>query len=138
MGGSVGKPHRERGPVPASALASFVLQLIEVATLDDASQGRVLKLFRFFRATWLALAAVSIIRAVIFGAAVAGAATLLGLHPYVAIGVGTAGSAVMLVRDAIRAGRCALALLRALADLDQCDHLFTGPSESADHDQSAA
>jgi len=103
--------------VPASPLANFLLQVIRDATVDDASQGRVLRFWRFVRATWLAFAAVAIGGAVIVGAAVAGGAALCGVHSHVALGLGACGSATFLITATFRTGRCILMLVRALSDV---------------------
>jgi hypothetical protein len=108
--------------VIASPLAMFLLQVSRDATVDDASQGRVLKFWRFVRATWLAFAAVTIVGAVIFGTAVAGGAVLIGLHPHMALGLGVGGSATFLITATFRAGRCILLLVRALSDVGQQPH----------------
>jgi hypothetical protein len=123
---------------PASPLATFLLQVIRAATVDDESQGRVLKLFRFVRATWLAFAAVVIVGAVVLGVAVAGAARVLGLHPQVALGLGAGGSALFLIAAVFRIGRCILFLLRKLSGTGQRGASLSGPAGPADQHRPAA
>jgi hypothetical protein len=123
---------------PASPLATFLLQVIRAATVDDESQGRVLKLFRFVRATWLAFAAVVIVGAVVLGVAVAGTARVLGLHPQVALGLGASGSALFLIAAVFRIGRCISFLLRKLSGTGQRGASLSGPAGPADQHRPAA
>ena len=102
--------------VRASPLAAFLLEVIRDATADDDSQGRVLRFWRFVRATGLVFAGVAIGGAIVVGAAVAGGAALTGIRPHVALGLGACGGATFLLAATFRAGRCILALARALSD----------------------
>lgn len=103
--------------VAGSPLATFLLLLIRDATVDDVSQGRVLKFWKFVRGTWLAFAGVAIVGAVIVGGAVAGGAALAGFHPHVALGLGAGGCATLLITATFRIGRCLRVLVRALSDV---------------------
>jgi hypothetical protein len=102
-------------------LWAFLRGLISAATQDDETLNRHLKLFRFVRGTVLTVAAVILLGSLIFGAGVAAAVALAGLHIAVAISIGAGGSASFIVTVVIRCRRYFRVFLRALSEIEPAD-----------------
>jgi len=94
------------------SFANVLLQVSRDATIDDESQGRVLRFWRFVRATWLLFAGVAIGGASFVGAAVAGGAVLCGIQPHTALGLGACGGATVLITATVGTGHFILSLVR--------------------------
>lgn len=96
-------------------LRDFLLDLIDATTQNDEALRRHLKLFQFARSTIREAVAAVLVGSLIFGAGVAAAVTVGGMHVAVAVGIGAGGSATFILTVAIRCRRYFRAVLNALS-----------------------
>jgi hypothetical protein len=102
-------------------LRAFLRGLISAATESDEELNRHLKLFGFARSTLLAIAGIALLGSLIFGAGVAAAVFLAGMHLGVAISIGAGGSASFILTVVVRSRRYLKVVLSALSEVDPSD-----------------
>ncbi len=102
-------------------LRAFLRGLISAATESDETLSRHLKLFRFARSTILTAAAMILLGSLIFGAGVAAAVALAGMHVAVAISIGAGGSASFILTIVVRSRRYFRAIIGALSQIESAD-----------------
>ena len=102
-------------------LRAFLRGLISAATESDEALNRHLKLFRFARSTLLTIAVIALLGSLMFGAGVAAAVFLAGMHLGVAIGIGAGGSASFILTVVVRSRRYLKVALSALSEVDPPD-----------------
>jgi hypothetical protein len=102
-------------------MRAFIRGLISAATENDQILDRHLKLYRFARATILTTAAIILVGSLMFGAGVAAAAALAGMHVAMAISIGAGGSASFILTVAVRSRRYLRVILGALSESEPAD-----------------
>jgi small-conductance mechanosensitive channel len=102
-------------------LRAFLRGLISAATENDETLNRHLKLFRFARATILTVVAMILLGSSIFGAGVAAAVALAGMHVAVAISIGAGGSASFILTIVVRSRSYLKAIFGALSEIESAD-----------------
>jgi hypothetical protein len=102
-------------------LRAFLRALISAATENEETLNRHLKLLRFARATILTATAMMLLGSLIFGAGVAAAVVLAGMHVAVAISIGAGGSASFILTVFVRCRRYLRVFLGALSEIEPAD-----------------
>lgn len=118
-------------------LRDFLLDLIDATTQNDEALRRHLELFRFARSTIREVVAAVIVGSLIFGAGVAAAVTVGGMHVAVAVSIGAGGSATFILTVAVRCRRYLRAALSALSATARHDKQ-TQPRTAEADDRTAA
>lgn len=122
-----------------AGILGFLERLLIRATESDVSLQRYLTLFRFARWSAVAVVIALLVGSMIFGAGVAVAVTVAGLHTGVAIGIGAGGSATFILTLTIQARRYLKVVLRALSAIDRHDSMRDSEvADETDNQQSAA
>jgi hypothetical protein len=95
--------------------------LISAATKNDETLNRHLKLFRCVCSMILTGLAMVLLASLLFGAGVAAAVALAGMHVAVAISIGASGGASFIVTMIVGGRRYLKVILRALSEIDPPD-----------------
>jgi hypothetical protein len=99
-------------------LRAFLRGLISAATETDEMLNRHLRFLQFVRSTIFTAVAMVLFGSLLFGAGVAAAVALAGMHVAVAVSIGAGGSASFILTIAVRSRRYLRVILRALSEID--------------------
>ena len=108
-----------RGRFDTANLRDCLLGLLSDVTENEETLSRNLKFFRFIRSTFREVVAAVLVGSLIFGAGVAAAVTVAGMHIAVALSIGAGGSATFILTAAVRSRRFFKAVLSALSATDR-------------------